>query len=243
MKGVILNAGNGKRLAPITKCISKGLVPVYDRPALMYHISFFASMGIRELAIVISEEHEKSYRDFLRQIDTQGIDISLYVQKEGAGVLAAYVSCADFTKGNNIVMVMGDCLYFIDDVINLKKQAEACFESDKVGIVQGKAKPGANAAFFERNQNDGTLSYDYRTAGENEICPIGMHFIPKSLTGSIEDFIQPSFTELDAAAVSTRLIQSERLMLPELTPNDEWFDIGTAEQLFLAGAYVRDKNR
>lgn len=243
MKGVILNAGNGKRLYPITKCVSKGLVPVYDRPALMYHISFFAKMGIREVALVVSAKHENSYRDFLSQIDTQGVDISLYVQKEGAGVLAAYKSCAEFTQENDIVMVMGDCLYFIDDVASLKKQAAACFESDKVGIVQGNAKPGTNAAFFEKDKSNGSLGYNYRTAGENEICPVGMHFVPKSLTGETSGFIKPGFTELDAAAVSTRLIQTGRLMLPELAPNDEWFDIGTAEQLFLASAYVRDKKK
>lgn len=242
MRGIILNAGKGKRLFPITKCISKGLVPVYDRPALLYQISFFAQMGIRELAIVISPEHEESYRNFLCQIDTQGIAIHLYMQKTGAGALAAYESCAAFATGHDLLMTMGDCLYFIDDIAFLKEQAANCLASDKFGVVLGKAKPGTNAAFFEQNENGTALRYDYRTVDDGEFCPVGMHIIPKSLTESYESFIQPSYTELDAIEFSTRLIKSNRLMLTKLAPNDEWFDIGTAEQLFLASAYVRQKH-
>ena len=239
MKGVIMNAGEGKRLYPITKCISKGLVPVYDKPALMYQISFFADMGITEAAVVISAEQEKSYRDFLGRIDTQGVSIRLYVQKAGVGFLAAYASCLDFMRGNDILMVMGDCLFFISDVQSLKMQAQRCFDQDKVGIVQGPAKAGENVAIFQREADCETPVYRYRAAKRGELCPVGMHFVPKSLTYSVEAFIEPTNTELDAAAVSTLLIERRKLILPSLSPDDRWFDIGTAEQLFQASSYVR----
>lgn len=241
MKAVIVDAGYGRRLYPITKCISKGLVPVYDKPALMHQMRFLADMGIREAAVVVSEIHYDTYKNFLNQIDTDGLDISLYTQKCGAGIVAAYESCAAFTKGNDIILIMGDCLYFIDDVKKLSKQAELCFQKDKVGIVIGKPKPGSSGEFMNRIGNFEALCGNADPEEVKKSSAIGMYFLPKTMSGSLAGFVQIELKDKDMDSVYAKLLQAGRITLPQLEPQDEWFDIGTPERLFSASAYVRKR--
>lgn len=243
MKAVIVDAGYGRRLYPITKCISKGLVPVYDKPALLYQMTFLADMGIREAAVVVSEAHYDTYKNFLAQIDTEGLKVSLYLQKSGAGIVAAYESCAEFTKGNDIILIMGDCLYFVDDAKNLIRQAETCFHNDKVGIVIGKSKPGSHNEFMAQIRDLKALCKNADPEEVKKLSAIGMYFLPKTMSGSLNGYIQVELKDSDMDSVYTKLLRSGRILLPQLAPCDEWFDIGTPERLFLASAYVREKQK
>ena len=243
MKAVIVDAGYGRRLYPITKYITKGLIPVYDRPAFLYQLSFLADMGIKEAAVVVSKMHYHTYQNFLDQIETEGLNVSLYLQKSGVGVVAAYESCSEFTKGNDILLIMGDCLYFVDDVTSLIRQAETCFKSDKVGIVIGKSKPGSHNEFMDQIQNIEMLCENVVPEEIKKSGAIGMYFLPKTMSGSLNGFIQVELTDSDMDSVYTKLLQSDRLLLPQLGPHDEWFDIGTPERLFMANVYVREKQK
>lgn len=130
MKVVILNAGNGKRLYLITKCVSKGIVPVYDRPALMYHISFFVKMGIQEVALVVSTEHKNSYgTDAVINLVTLIEDIYTYARsiievvldgrpnwalilkiRESNQYIASHIISQLYNKGGIKLITEGDCV-------------------------------------------------------------------------------------------------------------------------------------
>lgn len=241
MKAVIVDAGYGRRLYPITKCISKGLVPVYDKPALLYQLAFLADMGVEEVAVVVSGTHYDTYKYFLDQIDTEGLKVSLYLQKTGAGIVAAYESCAEFTKENDILLMMGDCLYFVNDAKKLIRQAETCFRSDKVGIVIGKTKPGSHNEFMNQIQNFEALCENVDPEEVKKLSAIGMYFMPKTMSGSLNGFVQVELKDSDVDSVYAKLLQSGRILLPQYSLDDEWFDIGTPERLYVASAYVREK--
>lgn len=241
MKAVIVNAGLGTRLYPITKCISKGLVPVYDKPALMYQLTFLADMKIKDAAIVVSKKHYDAYKNFLDEIDTNGLNISLYTQKCGTGVVAAYESCSEFTQGSDIILIMGDCLYFTDDVTKLIEQAENCFCSDKVGVVVGKTRFNSGNTFMNQIQDLESLSADANLEESKELSAVGMYFLPKSLSGSLDGFINVEFKDSDMDYIYEKLLHTKRILFPQLGLNDEWFDIGTPERLFIASSYVREK--
>lgn len=241
MKAFIADAGYGRRLYPITKCISKGLLPIYDKPALMYQLKLLANMGINEVAIVVSETFYDVYKNFLNQIDKNGIDISLFIQKNGSGIIAAYESCAEFSKGNDIVAIMGDCLYFIDDVKKLTKQAEDCFKEDKVGVVIGKSKPGSHNEFMNQISDFHGLCDTVDQDEVKKLGSVGMFFLPKTMSGSLDGFAKIALEDSDMDSVYSKLLESNRIMLPQLNDKDEWFDIGTPERLFVASAYVREK--
>ena len=240
MKAFIAAAGYGTRLYPITKCISKGLLPVYNKPALLFQLDFLADMGITELAIVVSEANYNIYKNFLNQIDTEGIEISLFTQRGGEGIIAAYESCTEFTKGNDIVAIMGDCLYFIDDAKKLIKQAENCFNEDKVGVVIGKSKPGSHNEFMNQISDFNGLCETTDLDKVKELGCVGMFFLPKTVSGSFKSLIQVELKDTDMDSVYVNLLQAGRIMLPQLDSKDEWFDIGTPERLFSASAYVRE---
>ena len=239
MKAFIADAGYGRRLYPITKCISKGLLPVYNKPALMFQLDFLADMGIKEAAVVVSEANYNIYKNFLNEIDTKGIEISLFVQKSGEGIIAAYESCTEFTKGNDIIAIMGDCLYFVNDVKKLLKQAENCFNEDKVGVVIGKSKPGSNNEFLNKISDFHGLCETTDPDKVKDLGCVGMFFLPKTISGSMNSVVKVELKDTDMDSVYTKLLQTGRIMLPQMDSQDEWFDIGTPERLFSASAYVR----
>ena len=241
MKAVIIDAGKGTRLYPITKCISKGLVPVYDKPCLMYQLYFLASMGIKDIAIVASQKYYDTYKDFLKEIDTDDLSISLYAAKSGTGIVTAYESCTEFVKENDIIVTMGDCLYFVNEPKQLLEQANSCFKNDKVGIVIGKKKPGSHNEFMNYIPNFNLLCGNSDPEEIKKLCAIGIYFIPNTLSGSLSELVQLKFNDSDINLIYEKLLKANRIMLPQYSLDDEWFDIGTPERLFIASAYVREK--
>ena len=123
MKGIILAGGTGSRLFPITKGVSKQLIPLYDKPMVYYPLSTLMNAGIREVLIISTPEDVTRFENLLGSGEHIGMDFTYKVQEQPRGLADAYIVGADFIGNDSVAMVLGDNIFYGTDVINKVRKA------------------------------------------------------------------------------------------------------------------------
>ncbi|MDR1134936.1 MAG: glucose-1-phosphate thymidylyltransferase RfbA [Clostridiales Family XIII bacterium] len=237
MKGIILAGGNGTRLHPITKSVSKQLLPVYDKPMIYYPLSVLMLAGIREILIISTERDLPHFRDLLGCGDDYGISFTYAVQAAPRGIAEAFIIGETFIRGDNVCLILGDNIFYgryFSEVLN-----RAAGLNDGATIfgypVNNPCEFGVIS--FGADGNVAAIVEKPAAPPSNFAVP-GLYFYDNKVV-EISKAIQASARgELEITSVNNEYLKRGKLRAEKLGRGLAWLDTGVCEGLLEAAEFV-----
>jgi len=240
MKGIILAGGSGTRLYPITKGVSKQLVPVYDKPMIFYPLSVLMLAGIREVLIITTPEDQASFQRLLGDGSELGMRFEYVTQPSPDGLAQAFVLGREFIGEDAVCLVLGDNIYHGHDLVKLLHSAVNSAEQLNQATVFGyHVKDPERYGVAEFDAEGRVVSLVEKPAQpKSNFAVTGLYFYPNDVVGKAAE-VQPSARgELEITSVNQMYLAEQRLMLEKMGRGFAWLDTGTHESLLEASAFI-----
>jgi glucose-1-phosphate thymidylyltransferase len=237
MKGIILAGGTGTRLWPITLGVSKQLLHVHDKPMIYYPLSTLMLAGIKDIAIITTQNDQSSFKRLLGDGSDLGISISYMVQQNPNGIAEAFILCEEFIESSSVALVLGDNIFHGQGVgRNLKTYSNP---------------NGAHIFAYQVNNpqdfgvvvlNDKLIPIDIlekpKTNVSNLAVP-GLYFYDSDVAGVAKTIKRSARGELEITSLNLSYLNNNRLEVSVLPRGTAWFDGGTVKSLHDASVYIR----
>jgi glucose-1-phosphate thymidylyltransferase len=238
VKGIILAAGKGTRLYPMTKPVCKPLLPVYDKPLIYYPLSTLIQAGCDDILIIVPPGEEKAFSELLDDGGKLGVSIQYRVQPAARGIADAMLIGADFIGNDSVCLALGDNIFYSADwQTKLRCAAENKSGAVVFGIWVENPRPFGVVAFDE-NGRATSIEEKPRVPKSNYIVP-GLYFYDSEVV-SIAKNLRPSARgELEITDVNLEYLRRGQLSVVPLERGFTWMDAGTADSLYKAAGIIR----
>ena len=242
MKGIILAAGKGTRLYPITKPICKPLLPVYDKPMIYYSLSVIMRAGIRDILIIVPESFTKAFEDLLGDGSHLGLHIQYKEQIVQRGIADAFIIGEDFIGDDDVCLMLGDNIFYGPLFRSKLRKIVRNFKDAMIfGYYVNDPRPFGVVEFDDQGV---ALSIEEKPQHpkSNYIVP-GLYFYDNNVI-EIAKNIEPSARgELEITSVNNEYLKKGTLHVETLGSEYTWFDAGTADSLYVAAGTIRTAQR
>lgn len=237
MKGIILAGGSGTRLHPITKGISKQLMPIYDKPMVYYPLTTLMQSGIREILIITTPEDRSQFERLLGDGSQWGISLSYAAQPSPDGLAQAFIIGADFIGDDKVALVLGDNIFHGHA---LDESLQSCTNPDGGIVFAYSVSDPERYGVVEFDSNMQAISIQEKpTQPKSNYAVVGLYFYDNDVV-EIAKNIQPSERgELEITSVNEEYLRRGKLKVTKLDDGDVWLDTGTIDSLSDATDYVR----
>lgn len=240
MKGIVLAGGSGTRLYPITKGISKQLIPIYDKPMVFYPISVLMQAGIRDILIISTPQDLPSFRRLLGSGADFGVRFEYEEQPSPDGLAQAFIIGADFVGHDDVCLVLGDNIFQGSGLNSLLSNAVHTVKNERKGCVFGyHVNDPERYGVVEFSPDGRCLSIEEKPAHpKSNYAVVGLYFYPNDVI-QIAKTIKPSQRgELEITSVNQEYLKQNRLTVQTMGRGFAWLDTGTHESLSEASTFI-----
>ena len=240
MKGIVLAGGSGTRLYPLTKGVSKQLLPIYDKPMIYYPLSVLMLAQIRDILIISTPEDLPCFKRLLKDGSELGIKIQYAEQPSPDGLAKAFIIGEEFIGKDNVCMVLGDNIFYGQSFSSMLRQAVTNADKDDTATVFGyRVKDPQRYGVAEFDATGKVLSIEEKPKNpKSDYAVTGLYFYPNDVV-QIAKTIKPSARgELEITSINQAFLEQQRLCVKLLGRGFAWLDTGTHDSLTEASGFV-----
>ena len=241
MKGIVLAGGSGTRLFPITKGVSKQLLPIYDKPMVYYPISALIQAGIRDILIISTPQDLPGFERLLGDGSQLGIKFSYAEQPSPDGLAQAFIIGKEFIGADSVCLVLGDNIFYGHGFQDLIKQARENVEKNKKATVFGYyVNDPERYGVAEFDSKGNVLSIEEKPLEpKSNYAVVGLYFFPNSVIEVAENIKPSARGELEITSVNEEYLKRSELMVKIMGRGYAWLDTGTHDSLSEASEFVK----
>ena len=237
MKGIILAGGKGTRLYPMTRAVSKQLLPIYDKPMIYYPLSVLMLAGIREVLIISTPEDTPIYRELLGDGKRIGMHLAYKVQEAPRGLAEAFILGEEFIGQDSVCLILGDNVFYGQALSDYLRQGAKITEGGMIFGVQVKNPRAFGVVEFDKDMRAVSIEEKPQKPRSNYAVP-GLYFYGNSVV-EIAKNVTPSVRgELEITAVNNEYLRRGELLVNPMGRGMAWLDTGTPEGMLQAAQFV-----
>ncbi|WP_297440546.1 glucose-1-phosphate thymidylyltransferase RfbA [Sulfurimonas sp.] len=241
MKGIILAGGSGTRLYPITKGVSKQLVPIYDKPMIYYPLSVLMLAGITEVLIISTPHDLPNFEKLLGDGNELGMKFSYKVQPSPDGLAQAFLLAEDFLGGEEACLILGDNIFYGHGLTKLlAKSIKNAQEDNKATVYGYYVNDPERYGVAEFDETGDVVSIEEKPKNpKSNYAVVGLYFYPKDVVQKAKEVKPSDRGELEITTLNQMYLQEKRLRVKLMGRGYAWLDTGTHESLLEASMFIQ----
>ena len=240
MKGIILAGGSGTRLYPVTRCISKQLLPIYDKPMIYYPLSVLMLAGIREILVITTPHDQAQFQTLLGDGSQFGVEITYTVQAHPNGLVEAFILGENFVGNDNVALILGDNLFYGQGFSKVLKDTMEKIDREGGATIFGYfVKDPGRFGVVEFDKNHRVLSLEEKPDNpKSNYAATGLYFYDNRVIALAKDVKPSSRGELEITSLNNAYLDMDELDVQLLGRGFAWLDSGTHDSLLEASQFI-----
>jgi glucose-1-phosphate thymidylyltransferase len=245
MKGIILAGGSGTRLYPLTKSVSKQLLPVYDKPMIYYPLSILMLAGIQEVLIISTPEELPRFESLLGNGSDIGMKFKYKTQSSPDGIAQAFIIGEKFIGSDCVALILGDNIFYGQGLSDFLLEAASSVSDDNIATIFGyHVNNPSRYGVVEFNDSNQAINIEEKPAKpKSSYAVTGLYFYPNDVVRKALTVLPSKRGELEISSVNQMYLKEDRLKVELLGRGYAWLDTGTHEDLLEASTFVETIER
>ncbi len=240
MKGILLAGGSGSRLYPLTKTVSKQLLPVYDKPMIYYPLSTLMLFGIREILIISTPHDTPNIAKLFGDGSSLGLKISYAVQPNPKGIAEAFSIGADFVGDENVCLILGDNIFYMGNQIHAFREEVEKNGNSRATIFAYHVSDPERFGVVEFDENRMAVSIEEKPAHpKSNYASVGLYFYPSDVVAKAAGLRPSARGELEITDLNNMYLREGRMSVVPMRRGNVWLDAGTPESLMDSSQFVQ----
>ena len=240
MKGIILAGGSGTRLYPITKSLSKQLIPVYDKPMIYYPLSVLMLAGIQEILIISTPQDLPRFKHLLGDGSDYGMKFDFVEQPSPDGLAQAFILGKDFIRDDDVCLILGDNIFYGQDINNMLTKASLNAKEKNIATIFGyHVNDPENYGVVEFDTNGKVFNLEEKPKSpKSNYAVTGLYFYPNDVVKKAFEVKPSSRGELEITTLNQMYLNEKRLVVENMGRGFAWLDTGSFESLLEASSFI-----